>query len=344
MWEIDNNTPFAVERAFARDRAGGEVLLVVAAATFMVEPGGKLRVAEDQEPPERAPVWTGDPAGSSLRHDSDFVLKKRGTDVLMHGHAHAPGGRPVPSLDVGLTVGRLNKRLRVHGTRVWMRSHTSAALEPGPAMPFDRVPLVYERAFGGADPDAPAGKPARSGGNPVGRGFAHDPEALINREAPQLELGGAPLRAGPFEAPPAGFGPIAPGWSPRSAFAGTYDGAWETRRAPLLPDDFDERFFQSAPEDQQVPGFLRGGEPIQAVNVTASGRFATVVPDVQIQVRAIFTDGEENALGSMHTLMLLPDDSQVRIVWHAAVPCDRREHKLRNAIVNWEGDRSCLSR
>ena len=33
-------------------------------------------------------------------------------------------------------------------------------------------------------------------------------------------------------------------------------------RQPLLPDDFDDRYFQFAPADQQAPAFLRGGEPV----------------------------------------------------------------------------------
>jgi hypothetical protein len=46
---------------------------------------------------------------------------------------------------------------------------------------------------------------------------------------------------------PAGFGPIACHWQPRVGFAGTYGDAWVANRLPLLPDDFDDRFFQSAP-------------------------------------------------------------------------------------------------
>jgi len=38
-----------------------------------------------------------------------------------------------------------------------------------------------------------------------------------------------------------------------SQYSGTYDEAWQRDMAPLLPEDFDEQFFQRAPPDQQIP-------------------------------------------------------------------------------------------
>ena len=38
------------------------------------------------------PSTTVEPGKSSIRHELDFVLTKRTTDVLVVGHAHAPQG------------------------------------------------------------------------------------------------------------------------------------------------------------------------------------------------------------------------------------------------------------
>jgi hypothetical protein len=37
MWVVDNNTPFAVERGFLRDRQGGEVWIVAIKARSMFD-------------------------------------------------------------------------------------------------------------------------------------------------------------------------------------------------------------------------------------------------------------------------------------------------------------------
>src|SRR5688572_23403033 len=48
MWALDNRTPFAAERGWARDREGAEVWIVVVKATFLVERDGGLRVPASQ--------------------------------------------------------------------------------------------------------------------------------------------------------------------------------------------------------------------------------------------------------------------------------------------------------
>ncbi|MCV5919813.1 DUF2169 domain-containing protein, partial [Escherichia coli] len=58
----------------------------------------------------------------------------------------------------------------------------------------------------------------------------------------------------------AGFGPVPPFFEARQTLAGTFDEEWIENRKPMLPLDFDRRFFQSAPADQQCKGFLKGGE------------------------------------------------------------------------------------
>ena len=52
---------------------------------------------------------------------------------------------------------------------------------------------------------------------------------------------------------PAGMGAIPRHWAPRIALGGTYDDNWVNTRWPLLPRDFDERFWNCAPQDQQLP-------------------------------------------------------------------------------------------
>jgi hypothetical protein len=97
----------------------------------------------------------------------DLVRTKTTTDVLVLGHVHAPGGRPVTELEAGFQVGPIVKRLRVVGDRVW------EGRSPSGPRPFTALPIVYERAYGGFDPESrEAATPQWDVRNPVGTGFA----------------------------------------------------------------------------------------------------------------------------------------------------------------------------
>jgi hypothetical protein len=340
MWEVFNNTPFLVERGFLRDLDGAERWIVVVKGTFDVGKDGRLREAAEQAPPLRVPVWTGDPGLSSLAADSDFVLERTGTDVLIHGHAYAPRGRSVPSVEAGFRIGGQQKLIRAFGVRAWMRGQRGVV--PGPARPLVRVPLVYEEAFGGVDPDAPKGAAVQSMQNPAGRGFRHDVRGLIDRPAHRLDHLKEDTPGGSRDLPPAGFGPIAPSWTPRAQLAGTYDDAWKKSRAPLWPKDLDPRFFRSAPVDQQLATFLRSGEIIELFHLTPDGYLRVQLPDLTLTMRTIFTDGAENAQASLHTVVLRPDEARAQLIWYASCRCQGREHRLTRAIVNWEGSRDWL--
>lgn len=337
MWIADNSTPFAIERGFLRDVAGREVLIVVARGTFSPRPDGTLRRADEQRPVRKIPAYAGDPLATDLLEESDLVLSKGGTDVIVHGHAYAPHGRATVA-DVALRVGERSKHLRVFGPRVWTRALASSAVVPGPALAFDRMPVTWGRAWGGVDP---TGAPEWCAANPLGSGFALQPQALLDQAAPNVEWPNQPLSAGRSTASPAGFGAIAPHWEPRIGFAGTYDAAWTATRAPLLPKNFDQRFYRCVPVDQQFP-FLAPGARVELVNMTSDGVMRAIVPNIRIRFRAMFRDGEAACDGALHTVILDADDRRVQLVWHGAIPCHQREHLIERAVVEWDGDTRSL--
>ena len=53
----------------------------------------------------RVPEYHGEPGKSSIKYENDLVLTKTTTDILVVGHAWAPGGRPVTEWTVGFRVG-----------------------------------------------------------------------------------------------------------------------------------------------------------------------------------------------------------------------------------------------
>ena len=334
MWRLNNRTPFAAERGWVRDRDGAEIWLVALKCTFDIQPDGSLAVAGDQPPVTRTPESYGEPGQSSLKLESDLVLTKPTTDILVSGHAYAPGGEPAEQADVGFRIGSVQKMLRVFGDRVWEGG------SPSLPHPFLKIPLVYERAFGGRDARSPTPERDWEWRNPVGTGFALSRESVQGTRVANIEYPGELIRSWRDRPKPAGFGPIAGHWQPRASFAGTYDEQWMKDRQPLLPRDFDERFFQVAPLDQQPPTFLRGGEPVLLLHLTPSGDLRFRLPRVFPGFETRFFDGSRvrHTDRKLHSVILEPDFPRVSLVWVSALRCHFKVHKLDQTIVSLKQD------
>ncbi|MBK7514862.1 MAG: DUF2169 domain-containing protein [Betaproteobacteria bacterium] len=337
MWQVDNRTPFATERGWVRDRDGSEVWLVAVKATFDVLPDGTTAVAKEQPPVLRLPEHFGEPGQSSVRYDADLILTKKTTDIVVVGQAYAPEGREVTQLDCGFKVGTLQKVLRVFGDRTW------GAFGPSRPEPFVTMPLVWERAYGGVDRRSDTPEKDWDWRNPVGTGFAVSSRnaqrlALPNVEDPKRLIGAWSDRPAP-----AGFGVVASHWQPRVGFAGTYDDRWMRTRQPLLAEDMDERWYQSAPADQQAPAFLRGGEPVVLHNLSPQGRMQFVLPKVYLGFETRFYDGSRqlHTRRALHTVILEPDHAEgprVSLVWHSALPCHFKVQKLERTVITLKTD------
>jgi len=329
MWQVDNRTPFAAERGWVRDRDGAEVWLVAVKCTFDVKPDGSTEVSADQPPVLMVPEWHGEPGKSSLKYEADLVRTKVTTDCYVLGHAYAPNASPVTELDVGFRAGPITKAIKVFGDRTWNASR------PSEAEAFVKMPLTYERAFGGIDPRSEHPDRDWDWRNPVGTGFATSSGNLDGVALPNLEQRDQLFRSWNDRPAPAGFGAIASHWQPRVPLAGTYDDRWMKERQPLLPDDFDDRFYQCAPVDQQAPQFLRGGEPVVLYRLTPGGDLRFELPRVFLRFETRFYTGERQTHESpkLHTVILEPDLPRVSMVWHSALPCHHKVQKLERTIV-----------
>jgi hypothetical protein len=332
MWQLDNRTPFAAERGWVRDRDGAEIWIVAVKCTFAIRPDGTTSVADRQPPVTTAPELTNPqtPDASSLRYDTDLVRTKLTTDIVLHGHACAPDDTPVAFCDVGFRVGELTKRLRVTGDRYWVDGSPSA-----PA-PFTRMPLVYERAYGGYDrASLQTASPRWEVRNPAGTGYARSAASAHGRRLPNIEYREHLVSGAGQRPPPAGFGPIPPHWPPRAAYAGTYDDAWQAGRFPLLPLDFDDRHYQCVPPDQQTPRFLSGGEAVTLLNLSPVPLTTFTLPRIFLGFETLFTTGERqrHEPPKLHTVIIEPDFPRVSLVWHTALPCHPKVLKLRQTRI-----------
>lgn len=329
MWTLVNQTPFAVERTFVTDIRGADLLLVLVKATYRLLPDGRTEVGPEQLPVVFEPCFRGDPRFSSLLRESDFDFPKQTTDVLIVGSAHAPGGIPCTEVPVSMEVGPVRKALRVVGNRAWQSGLLGP--RPSPPSPFVTMPITYERAFGGSLPGSPTQFEPR---NPVGTGFARHDKGVLGQPVPNVMHAGYEFKRWDDHPAPAGFGPVARHWQPRADHAGTFDRTWEQDRFPLLPLDFDPRFHQCAPADQQPPTFLKGNETVELRNLTASGHLAFRLPYESLVVRTRI-DGAlvDNQPAQLYTVVLEPDASRLVMLWVSALPCHGKKYRLERTVV-----------
>ncbi len=308
MWKVSNYTPYAARKSWGRDNDGVHEWIVVVKGTFNIAPNGALTLADDQIEPLLEAEYSGEDGASSLRYEADLVATKPTTDILVNGTAYAPGGRPSTEFFVSLGVGSIVKTLRVVGNRRRRRGGLgSSAVEP-----VFEVPIVYERAYGGADLGEP--DPARRRmdlRNPVGCGVLQVPdEPLPNFEYP----GKSVSRAGP-----AGFGPLSSHWQPRIQSHGTYDAAWLDSRYPLAPADWDARSLLCAPADQRPARHLVGGEPVELLNMTRSGRLGFSLPSARFDFRTRISGRVRRHVSRLATVIIEPDHPRVLMVWHTSL-------------------------
>lgn len=314
MWSIKNRTPYGAERNWVRDKQGRHHWVLAVKATFDVAPSGTLSLSDVQPPPALAPEYFGAPGNSSLRCDSDLLYIKTCTDVIVHAYAYAPRGQPCREVQLGLRAGGLQKHLVAYGERRFYRGLLGLKLSS--PTPFERKAVRYELSYGGQDfRDSDPRNHGYFAANPIGRGFAMDSRHLIDQPGPEIEQPGVdPARAGAI-----GFGPIDVSWSPRRERAGTFDDLWARDKKPLLPDDFDEKFGSCAPEDQRADLPFRGGEPVELEGMSPSGRLHCTLPRIYLTYATRFGRRVEQHRGRLVTVILMPEQSQLALVWQSTL-------------------------
>jgi len=326
MLQLHNSTPFITGMAIFPNEEAIDTLYVMVKATFNI--GSQLTIADEQAPLHEADVYWAEPGKSSVKYIGDYHIGKPVTDIIMLGHACAPGQKEATRLDVSLAVGKVRKTVSVFGDRQWNEGRIT------PPTSFKTMPMVYEKAYGGihvvdgevADADAR---------NPVGRGFAgtRKDEDMNGVPLPNLEDPSQLIRA-PSDMPmPACFGASAPFWQPRASYAGTYDEQWQTGRAPYLPEDFDKRFCNAAHPDLMYPGYLQGGEPVQISYMHPNGILKFDVPRVGISSRITVAGSDATPDFNLETLVLEPNQLRMSLVWRAALPCDKRALKVSDVRI-----------
>ncbi len=336
--ELTNKTGFAFEVQLLSDEDGVPQFVTCVQATYTFGTNGLLALVEEQPKVLLGGQWRGDPAVSSLIHEPQIAFTKLATDIVLRGHAYPTSSDGAEGL-VGIRVGPMQKTAHVFGDRRVVRRLGIPMI--GRPQPFERLPIVYERAFGGWDrSDADPLRHRQDARNPVGVGLrAHlKPEGedlLPNFEDPQHLMNSVDDTP-----PPVGFGFIAPNWQPRAGFAGNYDAAWVKNRKPLLPRDFDRRFFNAASPGLIAPGHLRGDEPVVVIGAALSGRVAFNLPGVPAPVCRVGLRGRRwRSLPTvLDTVTVDMDAETLTLMWRAYLPVRNGMHDVLAVEVHPDAD------
>jgi hypothetical protein len=330
--ELLNATGMQAGYTGGMDSDGRERLVVAVKGTFVIPRDGEVpRLAEKQEPLREADQFAGEPGLSAPTYESDYAPRKPRCDVVLNGSAYVPNGRPTDRVQVSLAIGQIKKSFDVVGDRVW-ETHL-LGVRATPARPFKKMPISYGCAFGGThetdksrqQPDQPEKLYQAYARNPIGVGFyrTNDRSFIVGKPLPNTEEGGRPVTRPHGDYTPIAFGPIGRSWNPRREFAGKYDEDWLSSVFPFLPADFDERYHQAAPPDQQM-NYPKGGEEVVLVNLTPKGRTSFRLPTVHVPVMFRLRGGQQTENDAViDTVIIEPDEARFTLTWRASIPLRR---------------------
>ena len=338
--ELINSTRMIAGYTMGMEPSGRELLVVVIKGTFRIpaEQGAPLRLHEEQLPLVMSDVFYGEPGLSAPKYEVDFAPRKHRCDVLLNASAHAPDGRPTSRVEVAARIGAWSKSFAVVGDRVW------EAMGPGigssAAIPFTTMAIHYGRAFGGTDHfhEDPA-KHAAFMANPAGRGFHSQlvKEWVHGTPLPNTEEIGKPVNWIDGKFKPMSFGTLGRHWEHRIPYAGTYDQHWKDNIFPFLPADFDERYYQSAPDDQQLALPL-GEQIVTLTNLTPDGSRSFVIPHLEAPIHVFPKNGaREDLLAHADTIVIEPDENRVLMTWRVSRPLKRNMFEVSQVLVGRKG-------
>ena len=183
--------------------------------------------------------------------------------------------------------------------------------------------------------------------------MTHNFDGHAYYRGPQIEPHNLPFSSGDKDFPVAGYGPVSRWWQPRQQLAGTHDAQWKARQWPKSPKDHDYRYWNFAPEDQQI-AYPEGGEQITLANLTPAmppaegaepGNSQLVhfaLPEQPLKVLVRMQAGPL-LLMPMHIDTVVIDfaDASLSVVRRALIPASLDVRKLE--LGTWTDDAAAIS-
>lgn len=278
---------------------------VVVKATFRLVDGGVMKLVA-AEPIRAVDEYADGAPPSSLCGVRETSPQLQQAEVVLFGSAYAPLGRDgrrtaVTERTVRLRVGRAQQPLVDKALLV-----VGDVYGEEPPIPFERIPICYERALGGPGfADNPLG---------VGLGWQGD-------RAPNLLSVEEPSRAA------ACYGPVPAFFPTRDRRRGSWSCAALDGGSADIASDFDWSYFQAAPADQRLSSF-GGGEWVELTGLCPyCDVLRSELPRARA-VTAVFGCEQANVPSTVplvaDQLILEPEELRCTLVWRGSFPIASR--------------------
>lgn len=331
MIELHNDSPWSVAACPGWDRQRRSCVTIIVKQAWRFDTDGATEPLDPVPAVEWRDRFAADPSSSSVIAASEVAPFKRGGEIYLFGTVW-PARSGATSMEVLLGLERdgqaWEKRLIVHGERRWRRG--LFGLQADPARELQSVPLRYEQAWGGRDPDNDLDV---CPGNPAGKGHARRARLLDGRPLPAIEYPGQSLPRPGQPLRPAGFGPLPVHWEPRASLRAAFDIQAARHGACPYPDSVDEALHNCAPPDQRFDAPFTGDETVvlQGFFKGHPGPVRVPVPFVVPQIVA--TAPDEPPAAVCDTLVVDTDLRQVQRIWRTRILHSRTESRITDVVV-----------
>jgi hypothetical protein len=246
--------------------------------------------------------------------------------------------------EASIEVGDVRKTIAVFGDRGAMLEGNGKTPRYSDPTLFTELPLLYERAYGGADTTGELDFAYPR--NPVGRGLVlqdsanrtvelpnfEDPDDLLTPE--RLILGN--VKRWSRQPLPQGAGWFAKTWYPRMSFVGVIPGFVDADE--IMPEEalglvprnqialgrqfrlpsFDVRFNNGASPGLALP-HLAGTEAVRLLNLSKDGDVRFRLPGDRPTIVADIGRGESAPEAVLHSVVIEPEHRRVDLVWRGSL-------------------------
>ncbi|RUO33727.1 DUF2169 family type VI secretion system accessory protein [Aliidiomarina soli] len=315
----ESRLPALLLPGWSLDRRSQQTVIVKATCNFDLD--GHLTLADQQPPLVLTDAYRDEPTASSLLQASEVGPFKQTAEFYLFGTAHPAHPDDTSTTTTVSLQGpdwQLRKTLLVVGQHRWKRGLTG--LTRGPIEPLQPTALTYELTYGGMDPKTGT----RLADNPAGRGYNPGGRLLNNTDAPCIEY------ESEFKANfsggnrPAGYAPLPVQWAPRYRRLGE-PLSEQALNQSVCPwgDAVDPRVHHCAPDDQQLPTFITGGEQLYLEGFFAGSQRSVelTLPSAFTQVRLYRQQATaETYTLACDTLLIDTDKKQLSLLYRAALP------------------------
>jgi hypothetical protein len=320
-----------------------EVGVVIAKARFQRPDGGRFRLDPTAPTLVLSDVFEGDPAVTPLVAEQDLAPSKPATDVFIRAVARSPRAEALTDWSVRVIIpDRLAYDFHVRGPAEWRKTRGTWGLTRPELV--SELPISYGLAYGGMVPGSgPDQPPVAHGANPAGKGFVTPAflSQVTSFAAPQIGDIADFMQSDPLhEMTVQGFGPVAKGWTPRRAWAGTFDARWQATRHPRMPQDHNPRYWNAAHRKLQIAPWLTGTETLLVHGIAHADQPVHVdLPGAGLLLRAASAGGDASAattdlhldLDTVDLDLSAQDPARhsLLVTWRGQIPAPERFHEAR---------------